>query len=384
MRLFQIIAGGEFGGFETFFVSLSTELAAMPGVEQRLATRPWPSRIAQLESTGAELLPLALGGTLDFRSALTLRRDIGRWSPDIILAWANRGTRAAPRLGIPIVARIGHYYKLKNYRHTDYLITITRGLRDFAVAGGYPADRVAVIPNFHRRSGLAAIPRQTFATPEGVPLVFAVGRLHKAKGFDVLLQSLGELPDAWLWLAGVGPEEEALKALAEELGLSSRVRFLGWRDDVEALMSAADVVAMPSRSEGLGTVILEAWASGTPLVAAASEGPSELIADGETGRLVPTDDAAALAAALREVIGDPAHGAALVASATETYETGYTAERIAARYLETLTEFARRGARSGPGRLALTTPDSDAVKLREAMAPARGGPFRLHADAPTE
>jgi len=369
LRIFQVIAGSEFGGFETFFVSLAGEFARFAGVHQKLATRPWPARLEALAPTGAEIMPLAFGGALDLRTRRRLRREIAGWKPDVVLSWANRATLATPRIGVPIAARIGHYYKLKNYRHTDFLVAITGRLRDFAVEGGYPAERIAVIPNFHRRRGLAPVARAAFGTPDGVPLIFAVGRLHPAKGFDVLLKSLAGLGDAFLWIAGTGPEDAALKALADELGVQERVRFLGWRSDVEALMRAADVVAMPSRSEGLGTVILEAWAAGTPLVAAASEGPSELIADGETGRLVAIDDADALGDALRSVLESPAGAAGLTAGATALYESTYTAERITARYLETLDGFVRTGPRRGAARLELRTPDVEAVRRRALMAP---------------
>lgn len=370
MRLLQIIAGAEFGGFETFFTRLAAELQRRPGIEQRVATRPWPERLAALQAIGAEVLPLKLGGTMDLVSRWRLARDAAAWKPDVVLAWANRATAMAPRTSAPLCARIGHYYKLKNYRRTDFIIAITGGIRDFVVQGGYPPERVATIPNFHRRRGLPPASRADLATPEGVPVVFAGGRLHKAKGFDVLLRSLVGLDGTVLWLAGTGPEDAALKSLAGDLGIADRVRFLGWRNDIEALMGAADAVAMPSRSEGLGTVILEAWATGTPLVAAASEGPSELVTDGRTGRLVPVDDAGALTAALRDVIADPAGAASLAANATALYESRFTAERVAELYRNALEGFVRVGPRPSRRPLSLVTPVTEAVRVREAMAPA--------------
>src|SRR3546814_11074829 len=95
----------------------------------------------------------------------------------------------------------------------------------------------------------------------------------------------------WLWLAGEGPRRRALMQQAARLGLGDRVRFLGWRDDVAALLRAADVFLCPSRHEPPGNVVIEAWAHGTPVVAAASQGPRPLIEDGTTGLLVALDDA---------------------------------------------------------------------------------------------
>ena len=134
-------------------------------------------------------------------------------------------------------------------------------------------------------------------------MLLALSRLHEKKGLDVLLRALAELPGCVAWIAGDGPLEADLKALAARLGVADRVRFLGWRSDRGALLKAADICVLPSRWEPFGTVMLEAWAAGTPLVAAASQGPSALIEDGGNGLLVPVDDAPALAAAIRRLDG---------------------------------------------------------------------------------
>src|SRR6185295_10481145 len=139
-------------------------------------------------------------------------------------------------------------------------------------------------------------------TPANAVLLLALSRLHEKKGLDVLLAALRDLPQCVAWLAGDGPLQKDLELLAERLGVADRVRFLGWRTDRGALLRAADVCVLPSRWEPFGTVMLEAWAAGTPLIAAASQGPSALIDDGGNGLLVPVDDAPALVAAIRRVM----------------------------------------------------------------------------------
>ena len=146
--------------------------------------------------------------------------------------------------------------------------------------------------------------REELDTPEKVPLLLAMGRLHPAKAHDVALRALTELPDAWLWIAGTGPLEANLKALAKDLGVRDRVRFLGWRDDAAALYRTADVCVFPSRYEPLGNVVIQAWAQGVPVVAAASQGPSALIAHGEDGLLFPVDDHEAMAREAGRVIAE--------------------------------------------------------------------------------
>jgi glycosyltransferase involved in cell wall biosynthesis len=167
-----------------------------------------------------------------------------------------------------------------------------------------------------------------------VPLLLALGRLHPNKAFDVLLRALADLPDAVLWLGGDGPERAALAALAGTLGVTERVRFLGWRQDTAPLYAAADVVVVPSRHEPLGNVVLEGWARRRPVVAAASAGPAALIADGISGRLVPVDDASALSSALAQLLADPAAAARLAVGGEAAWQAGYTEAAVRDRYLE--------------------------------------------------
>ncbi|HEX5776261.1 MAG TPA: glycosyltransferase, partial [Caulobacteraceae bacterium] len=137
------------------------------------------------------------------------------------------------------------------------------------------------------------------------PLLLARGRLHANKAHDVSLKALAQVPGAWLWIAGAGPLEAELKALAETLGVADRVRFLGWREDASSLYRAADICLFPSRFEPLGNVVIQCWAHGLPIIAAASKGPGALITDGEDGLLVPVDDADALAAGVRRLLENP-------------------------------------------------------------------------------
>src|SRR5262249_5192578 len=154
----------------------------------------------------------------------------------------------------------------------------------------------------------------------------ALSRLHDKKGLDILLRALVELPQCVAWLAGDGPREPHLKALAVELGVAERVRWLGWRGDPGALLRAAAIFVLPSRWGPFGTVMLEAWAAAPPLVAAASQGPSQLIRDGGNGLLVPLENAPALAAAIRQLMAAPALKARLIAEGLADYQKGFTRE----------------------------------------------------------
>jgi glycosyltransferase involved in cell wall biosynthesis len=139
----------------------------------------------------------------------------------------------------------------------------------------------------------------------GSPLVLAVGRLHPQKGYDVLVQALPLLGDAVVAVAGEGPLEASLRATAPQ------VHWLGRRDDVADLYAAADVVVLPSVWEARSLTAQEALRAGRPLVATAVGGLPGLLGDGAV--LVPAGDAAALGAAVRSLLDDPAAAAALAA-----------------------------------------------------------------------
>jgi glycosyltransferase involved in cell wall biosynthesis len=145
---------------------------------------------------------------------------------------------------------------------------------------------------------------------------------------------MAKLPDTYLWLAGSGPEEASLKALASELGLNERVRFVGWRNDMPALLAAANVFVCPSRHEPFGNVVPEAWASDVAVVSTASQGPSYMIASGESGLLVGIDRPDELAEAIRKVLGDEALARRLVTGGRNALETRFSESRIVDEYLE--------------------------------------------------
>ncbi len=105
------------------------------------------------------------------------------------------------------------------------------------------------------------MPRASLQTPDGAPLLLALGRLHENKAFDVLLDAVALLPDGLAVARRArGRCATRSRAQAERLGIAERVRFLGWRDDVAALIAAADALVCPSRHEPLGNVVIEAWA----------------------------------------------------------------------------------------------------------------------------
>ena len=305
MSVLHLLGTAGDGGAETYFVDLVAALQRA-GVGQAAAIRRHAGREAALKAAGVPVKVLSFGGPIDILTR-TAVAGYGRLNEaKLMLAWMNRAARHTPKGPWARIARLGGYYNLKYYAGFEELVANTEDIAEWIVAQGWPAGRVRCIPNFAAApADGAGLDRATLDTPADAPLLLAMGRLHESKAHDVNLQALTELSDAYLWIAGVGPLEAKLKAMAEALGVAARVRFLGWRTDPSALYRAADVCVFPSRYEPLGNVVIQAWAHGLPVVAAASQGPKALIADGRDGILVPVDDAPALASGVRRLLAEP-------------------------------------------------------------------------------
>ena len=304
-KLVQIMAGARHGGAELFFERLALGFAERQ-IDQTALIRPWPERVARLQAADIEVRGQSFARPLAALNRWQIARQLARLSPQIVLSWMSRAASQVPAGNWVHIGRLGGYYRLHHYRRCDWLIANTGGIADWLVAEGWPRERVRVLVNFVPPAPQQAARRADFATPAEAPLIVALGRLHPNKAFDVLLAALAGIRDAHLWLAGDGPEKARLQAQASSLGLQGRVHFLGWQRNPQALIKAADLFICPSRHEPFGNVIAEAYSTGTPVLASASQGAREFVQDGKTGLLVAAEDSQALAAAANDLLADKA------------------------------------------------------------------------------
>jgi glycosyltransferase involved in cell wall biosynthesis len=161
---------------------------------------------------------------------------------------------------------------------------------------------------FHPDPAARARIRAELETPDHRPVVIAVSRLVRHKGYPELLQAMEQV-DAELWVVGErlsSDRGEDLTPLFDAPAIQGKVKRLGYREDVPALLAAADIFTLPSHFEGLPMSIIEAMLTALPVVATAIRGPSEQVLDGITGLLVPPATIAPLAAALQRLADDPA------------------------------------------------------------------------------
>jgi glycosyltransferase involved in cell wall biosynthesis len=166
-------------------------------------------------------------------------------------------------------------------------------------------------------------------------VIGTVGRLDPVKDQVGLLKAFSRLTDdprAFLLIVGDGPCRQELEATIGALGLGDRVRLLGERDDVPAVLSAMDVFVLCSVGEGISNAILEAMATGLPVVATRVGGNPELVTDGSTGFLVEPRSPAGLAARLRRYLEDPMLPAHHGRAAREHAEAEFSLERMVGAY----------------------------------------------------
>jgi glycosyltransferase involved in cell wall biosynthesis len=205
------------------------------------------------------------------------------------------------------------------------------------------ADKIAVVPNgldVHRfREAPSRSPRRR---------VITVANLRSEKGYDVLIDAavnvLQRCPDARFECVGTGAESAALQARVDERHIGHAFTFLGQRDDVPALLEAADLFVLPSRTESLPNSVLEAMATGLPVVASAVGGIPELVEDGRTGLLFSSGDSTALAERLLLLMEDSTLAARLGEAARRQAHARYAFERMVSAIESLYTrELARRG-----------------------------------------
>ncbi len=340
MRVVQAMAGAATGGAEGFFMRLVPALHES-GMEQAAIIRHHPQRARMLHEAGVKTRELRFGGPLDLASRRAYRQAIREARPDIVMTWMNRASSLCPDGEFIQVGRLGGFYDLKYYSRCHHLVGNTQGIVNYIVGQGWPVDCAHHISNFVETAYAVPVKRNTLDTPEGAPVMLALGRLHPNKAFDVLIEAMTNLPDVWLWLAGDGPLADPLQAHAKDRGVADRIRFLGWCDDVGTLLAAADVLVCPSRYEPLGNAILEGWVRQVPVVAAASQGPLELIVDGETGLLAPVEDARALARRVAQILEDKQAAQTMTLRAHDAYQRGFSRDIIVGQYRALFEEVTR-------------------------------------------
>jgi glycosyltransferase involved in cell wall biosynthesis len=321
--------------------------------------------LAEARGRGLSAVALEAGGPLDLRPVSELRDLLRGRRIDILCAHDSKsafvGYWAARRCGIPIIAwargwtgetlRVRLYDSVHRWllRRVDVVVAVSQAMREEVCRRGVSGTRVAVIPNAFAGQAAPAADgklRRDLGIGAETPLVVSVGRLSREKGHRYLVEAAavlaGEGHRFALAIVGEGREMPHLQRQVKKQALADRVHLVGFRTDIPAIMAEADVVALPSLTEGLPNVVLEAFAAGKPVVATRVGGVPEAVEDGRTGLLVPARDPAALAAGIAACLDDPARAARIGEEARRALEA-YSPE-VQVRRVEQLFERVASGA----------------------------------------
>ncbi len=344
MRIVQALGSSGRGGAERFFTRLVKAIHTR-NIPQALIARRNAWATEQLSNAGIPLQTAWFGGKLDLVTRAKYRRTLQTLHATVAINWMPHAAAACPSGPWVKVARLGKCYPLDAFASCDHLIANSPRIAAHIEAQGWPGSRITTISNFVPEIKAAPARRAAFNTPEDAPLILWLGRMARDKGPDLVVRALAETPQAYLWMAGAGPDEDEVKKLSAQVGVSGRIRFLGWRDDIHPLLRAADIFVRSSRSEGLGNV-LEAWANWLPVISTRSADTDRVIADGETGLLAAKEDPAALASALNSLISNRDLAQRLAAAGRSYFQAHFTEEPVVAMYLDLCRrlkeEYARR------------------------------------------
>jgi glycosyltransferase involved in cell wall biosynthesis len=303
---------------------------------------------------------------------LRLRRALRGFAPHVLqtIRWSGNsyGRLAAVGLGIPVVVASE---RARLPRRPPWHVAIDRlldGVTDAwlvncesiaarLVAREHVArEKIVVVPNGIDVTRFPAftLDRSAARVAAGFDparrLVAQVGRLTAQKDYPTYLRAAAAVaearPDVDFLIVGEGPLRGELEALAHDLGLAARVRFLGLRHDVPAVLGGVDVLTLTSTFEGFPNVLLEGMAAGAVAVATAVDGAPELIEHEQHGLLVPPGSRAAVAAAVLRVLDDPALAERLALAARRRVDADFTVDAMARRTAAAYERWLRSAARS--------------------------------------
>lgn len=277
-------------------------------------------------------------GAWDIFAKHRTRTLLKQLKPDMMIAHGNRAIHLLDKIPYPLIA-VTHNYKLKHFKKADAVIAITDDLAKQVQHYGVNKAHIYRLSNMIRPLDKAAKERSILRMP---PVIGSMGRFVKKKGFDVFLQALAELKQQNVAfkaiIAGDGEEKATLKQLCHSLELDEHVTFSGWIKNKQELFDNIDIFCIPSHHEPFGIIILESLLRAVPTISTSSEGPREILSDGENALLTEIGHSTAMAQAIKRLIEDKALYKKLSIQGKELVEQNYCLEHVGKKLSDILNQ----------------------------------------------
>ncbi len=303
---------------------------------------------------GIRVQNLFCAGDLDLPFAYRLSQFLKEQEPDIVHCHSRRGADllgglAASLADVPaVVSRRVDNTEMRimaelRYRPFRKVVAISEAIAEVLRQHDIDEDKIVVIRSAVDAGAFAGQPdctkfRREFGIDDGVFTIAAAGQLIPRKGHRFLLQAVSELllthPPFRLVVFGEGFLNNQLRAQAAWLGLGDVVQFAGYRDDLDSFIACFDLFVHPASAEGLGVAALKAAAAGVPVVGCEAGGMNESVRHGETGLLVPPEDAEALHDAIATLIDDDEMRTRMAAAGRERMQNEFSIDTMADKHVE--------------------------------------------------
>lgn len=353
-----------YGGGERWMCDCASGLAGR-GHGVVLVARPGSALAAKAEHRGIQVCRVEMRGDFDPAAIGGVYRIIRRFRPDVICPNLDREIRiSATALGLArsfpgsgvrgarLIPRRGSEFPLKNKRHYRYFYTrfvdkvIANSLATLNTMRSrtpwFPEGKAVLIYNgidvgvhdklMTRRRELRAGLRALLKIQGDAPLVVLVGELNERKGHRSIIDAaetvIASFPKVHFLFVGEGDDRPQLERLIAERGLTAAFSLLGFRDDVDEILAASDMLVLPSRVEGFGYVLAEAMAASLPVVASRASSIVEIVEDGVNGLLHEVGDSRAIAAHINTLLGDPASAGEMGARGRTLVRAKFNVERM--------------------------------------------------------
>ena len=326
------------GKYEILLVHGLSHESGMSDLEKQIVE----DGVGQAQKNGVKVIALptlvrSIRPIKDFRALLSIIWLLSKEKPDIVHTHSSKGgilgRLAAKIAGVPNIIHTPHGHVFYGHfgtiaskiflwaekifsRFTDRMVALTDGEKDdYINLSVCPPEKLFKIHSgvdvkkFMHANGNRVEKRRALGLDQNEAVIGFVGWLLPIKGPDYLLKAMDYVwqghPEASLVLVGKGGMDVDLRAEALKKNANGKVKFLGWREDVDEIMPLFDMLVLPSLNEGMGRVLVEAMAAGKPVVASRVGGIPDLVRHAETGYLVPPADEKALADGIKKLLDDP-------------------------------------------------------------------------------